>query len=80
MNSFDELFCNDNARRFAGNNYLISVTYNCLRGIDMNLDTYFWEIKFHFLVGIYVVVEKGTRWKGAHLHGAVQNQLCEFIG
>jgi hypothetical protein len=61
MNSFNKVFCNDNARRFLENRCLISVTYNCLRETNMKLDTYLGEIKFHFLVGIYVVLEIGMR-------------------
>ena len=68
MSSFDRLFCNDNARLFTENKYLISVTYDCLRGANMKLDTYFGEIKFHFLVGIYVLLEMGIRKKGSHFH------------
>jgi hypothetical protein len=63
MNSFNKLFCNDNARRFMQNRHLISATYNCLRETNIKLDTYLGEIKFHFLVGIYVLLEIGIRQK-----------------
>ena len=60
MSSFDRLFCNDSARLFTENKYLISVSYDYLRGTNMKLDTYLREIKFHFLVGNYVLLEIGT--------------------